>query len=102
MGVGELGSAERVSPCGVDWRGCGMSHEDTPQELEQADQHIDEFKRRIFAQEALVAELERTGQHPMLARSLLRQFRESLRLVHKRRAYLLREFARASAPRNSN
>ena len=78
-----------------------MSHEDTPQELKQAEQHIDEFKRRISAQEALVADLERDGHLRELARSLLRQFRESLRLVHKRRAYLLREFARASGPRNS-
>jgi len=75
--------------------------EELQQELARAEQHISEFKQRISAQEALVAELERDGHPTKVAQSLLRQFRESLRLAHEHRELLLKELADLD-PRNSN
>ena len=79
-----------------------MSREDElQQELARVEQNIAEFKQRISDQEAVVVELERDGHSTKVAQSLLRQFRESLRLAHEHRELLLKELADLD-PRNSN
>ena len=64
--------------------------------LAESERHIAEFRKRIADQEARIAELRRDGHSTEAAESLLRGFRETLRLGENHRELILREIDRMS------
>ena len=72
---------------------------DNPREaLAQAgDRHVDESRQRIAKQQALVEQLERDGHDSAMAKALLQEFRNSLRLHLIGRATIEADVARIPA-----